>query len=143
MVRAMKEQVSELMDGELPAEQCEGCVKRIEEDPRLREQSWDLYHLIGDALRGHLVPGVVHQVRARLAAEQPIVAPQRARARPPRRMQWYGLSAAATVVAVAFVGWTALPLFDVKPGQSEPAVAKIAAVQPPPAVVPTAHGMSD
>lgn len=135
----MKEQVSAMMDGELAEYECEGCVKRIMDDPQLRQQTWDLYHLIGDVLRGHLVPGVIEQVRAQLAAEQPIVAPHRSTERSRRRVAWYALSAAATVVAVAFVGWTALPLFDLQRGQTGATVA----AAPPPAVVPPVQGFND
>ncbi len=135
----MKEQVSAMMDGELADHECEGCAQRIKDDPQLRQETWDLYHLIGDALRGHLVPGVIDQVRAQLAAEPPILAPRRAAARPARRAAWYALSAAATVVAVAFVGWTALPRFDLPSGRTE---IKVAAAPAPASAAPAA-GFND
>lgn len=138
----MKEQVSALMDGELADRESDSCVARIRVDAELRAETWDLYHLIGDSLRGHIAPAVVDRVRAKLAAEPTIVAPAR---RASRRGAWYALSAAASVGAVGLVGWMALPLFDLQPGQTD-AVRVVAATSPaapPPATVPIAHGVGD
>lgn len=137
----MKEQVSAMMDGELADRECESCVKRIKSDLDLREQTWDVYHLIGDALRGHVTSAVIGRVREGLASEPVVFAP-----RPPersaRRVTWYALSAAATVAAVALVGWMALPLFDFQPGQ--PSATKVAEAPAPVTVlVPRAQGVND
>ena len=106
----MKEKLSAMMDDALAEGERESCVRRLKEDDELRA-AWDVYHLIGDTLRGHTAPQVAEQVRARLAAEPTILAPRRAeRAR--GRLAWYPLAAAASVAAVALVGWLALPLFD-------------------------------
>jgi len=138
----MKEQVSAMMDGELADRDCESCVRRIKDDPDLRAETWDLYHLIGDALRGHHAPGVSEGVRKQLATEPRILAPRGQTGRAPRRATWYALSAAASIAAVALVGWMALPLFDFQPGQPEPAATRVVEAAPL-AVVPTAHGVSD
>jgi len=134
----MKERLSAMMDDALADHECDHCVKQLKSDPDLRA-TWDLYHLIGDSLRGHLAPDVADRVRARLAAEPTVLAPRTRR--PARRATWYALSAAATVAAVALVGWMALPLFDLSPGsipvaEAPPGVAATA-------TVPTAYGVTD
>ena len=135
----MKEKLSAMMDDALEHGERERCVQRIKEDEELRA-AWDVYHLIGDALRGHTAPQVAEQVRARLAAEPTVLAPRRPeRARP--RLAWYPLAAAASVAAVALVGWLALPLFDLPRGGVGPGT--IAQVEPPAAPVPQARGVAD
>lgn len=133
----MKQQLSAMMDDAAEDHECEHCVSRLKDDPELRA-TWELYHLIGDALRGHTAPDVAERVQRRLAAEPTVFAP-RASAPPRRRGTWYGLSMAASAAAVALVGWMALPLFDLKP---EPA-APVAVNLPEPPVVPVAQGVSD
>ncbi len=46
-----KEQISALLDGELPEHEAARCLDRLTRDPDLRS-AWGRYHLIGDALRG-------------------------------------------------------------------------------------------
>ena len=136
--RLSEERLSAMMDDALADHECGHCVKQLKSDPDLRA-TWDVYHLIGDSMRGHLAPDVSDRVRTRLAAEPTVLAPRARRAAP--RATWYALSAAATVAAVALVGWMALPLFDLSPGSSIP-VAEI----PPAAAtaaVPTAYGVTD
>jgi sigma-E factor negative regulatory protein RseA len=130
----MKEKLSAMMDDALADGERESCVRRLKEDDELRA-TWDLYHLIGDALRGHTAPQVAEQVWARLAAEPTVLAPQRAPAARTRLVR-YPLAAAASVAAVALVGWLALPLFDLdgRPGTPPPVVE---------AAVPAAQGVAD
>jgi sigma-E factor negative regulatory protein RseA len=136
------------MDDELGTPEVEGCLARLGSDWALRE-TWSVYHLIGDALRGDPGRGLPPSFADRLAAEPTVLAPGRA-ARPAPRPVWYALSAAASVAAVALVGWMALPLFEAPVRlaipQSPPVVAA-ADVQPPaeakPAVVPAAQGVND
>jgi hypothetical protein len=94
----MKEKLSAMMDDALAEGERESCVRRLKEDDELRA-AWDVYHLIGDTLRGHTAPQVAEQVRARLAAEPTILAPRRTE-RPRGRLAWYPLAAAASVAAV-------------------------------------------
>lgn len=135
----MKENLSAMMDDSLEHSERERCVQRLKEDEELRA-AWDVYHLIGDALRGHTAPQIAEQVRARLAAEPTVLAPRRPeRARP--RLAWYPLAAAASVAAVALVGWLALPLFDLQHrGVDNGAMANAAPAAVP---VPQAQGMVD
>ncbi|HKC42611.1 MAG TPA: sigma-E factor negative regulatory protein [Burkholderiales bacterium] len=134
-----EEQLSAMMDDALADPECDGCVRQLKSDPDLRA-TWELYHLIGDTLRGHMAPDLADRVRARLAAEPTVLAPRSRR--PARRATWYALSAAASVAAVALVGWMALPLFDLSPGSSIP-VAQAPQAVTPTAAVPTAHGVTD
>jgi sigma-E factor negative regulatory protein RseA len=133
----MKEKLSAMMDDALPDGERESCVRRLKDDDELRA-AWDVYHLIGDALRGHTAPQVADGVRARLADEPTVLAPRRA-ARP--RLAWYPLAAAASVAAVALVGWLALPLTGLQPGRETQTVARVA--EQVPAAVPPAQGVAD
>ena len=135
----MKEKLSAMMDDALADGERESCVRRLKEDDELRA-AWDVYHLIGDALRGHTAPHVAEQVRARLAAEPTVLAPQRTAAAR-TRLAWYPLAVAASVAAVALVGWLALPLFDLR-GAPDPG-GIVAKVEPPAAAVPLAQGVAD
>jgi len=89
----MKEKLSALVDGELESEGLHGHLGRLRADPELRA-AWDTYHLIGDALRGHISPAIAHRVVSRSTG---------------KRIGWYGMYAAASVAAVAVVAWTAFP----------------------------------
>jgi sigma-E factor negative regulatory protein RseA len=77
-------------------------------DPALRI-CWDEFHLVRDALRGEPLLSASFNVALteRLAAEPTVVAPQRGGSRA-RRLTTYGMSAAASLSAAAFVGWVAL-----------------------------------
>ena len=103
------EQISALIDGELQSANAERELERVKQDPALRE-TWDTYHVIGDAMRGSalLSPGFEARLSKRLAAEPTVLAP---RPRPSRRIPpsvSYALSAAASLSAVAAVAWVAL-----------------------------------
>jgi sigma-E factor negative regulatory protein RseA len=122
----MKERLSELMDGELDDKSAARVIEALRND-REAVQAWRAYQLIGDALRESRLLSADFSARfsARLAAEPTVLAP-RALQREPRR--WYvGSAVAASVAAVAFVGWMA---FAPQPGVQP---APVAAVQPPPA----------
>jgi sigma-E factor negative regulatory protein RseA len=138
----MKEKLSAMMDDALAGGERESCVRRLKEDDELRA-TWDLYHLIGDALRGHTAPQVAEQVWARLAAEPTVLAPRRAPAAR-TRLAWYPLAAAASLAAVGLVGWLALPLFDLQPGAGTQTIASVDPVPPSTlTLVPTAQGVGD
>lgn len=115
----MKENISQLMDGEVDDAEFERCVIELRSDEAM--QTWACYHVIGDSLRG--AHGVSAQFSARfrtaLAAEPTVLAPQarRARTSQPATFAW---AVAATIAAVTVVGWTAFSMVDVPPN----AVAK-------------------
>ena len=100
----MREWISVLMDGESHPEEARITLNKLKNEPECRED-WATYHLIGDALRGMpYLPVDVHvKLDKRLAEEPTILAPRR-RAKP----LWVALSAAASVAAIALVGWVAL-----------------------------------
>ncbi|MGP1676364.1 MAG: sigma-E factor negative regulatory protein [Burkholderiales bacterium] len=102
----MKETLSAWMDSELNEQQASALLPQLKRDEQLR-RNWDCYHLIGDALRGVEGADLCAGIRARLDAEPTVLAPQR-RSKP-EKLRWAALSAAASVAAVAFVGWMALP----------------------------------
>lgn len=101
----MKNRVSELMDGELDERAAGEVIGELARDGEAAE-TWNTYHLIGDALRGTR-PVSAHfreRVDQRLAAEPTVLAPRRAEAAP---RAWFPMAAAASLAAVALVGWVA------------------------------------
>ena len=106
----MKSKISALMDGELEARELHEPLTALGEDGEARE-TWRTYHLISDALRGGamLAANCAPRVAQRLAREPTLAGPLPSTIRPPERARWFVPSAlAASVAAVAFVGWVAL-----------------------------------
>lgn len=100
------DKISAMMDGELDEREAHQVVLRFQEAGEARG-SWATYHVIGDVLRGESLPAfdVSARVAAVVAGEPAILAPRR-----PARLNrplTYALSAAASVAAVAVVGWMA------------------------------------
>jgi sigma-E factor negative regulatory protein RseA len=135
----MKQKLSAMIDDAAEDGECASCVKRLKDDPELRA-TWDLYHLIGDALRGNTAPNVAARVQQRLAAE-PTVLALHALERPRRRAAWFALSMAASAAAVALVSWMALPLFDLP--REAPTHVAAQVPEPPLVAVPAPQGVSD
>jgi len=129
----MKATISALMDGELDAHELREPLAALREDDGARD-AWRTYHLISDALQGRalLSSQCLHRVVARLAQEPALVAPLPSDIRPPERGRWFVPSAlAASVAAVALVGWIAFaPQQDAGRGQAPDPVplAKVPAV---------------
>ena len=109
----MKAKISMLMDGELDDREVDEALAALARDGEVR-RAWRIYHLARDTLCGESVPGVdlTDKVAARLAKEPTVLAPRRT-AHGPARVRWMALSAAASVAAVALVGWLA---FAPRPG---------------------------
>ena len=99
------EQISSLMDGELDADQAGRQFTRLKNDPQA-QANWEIFHLIGDAMRGDSVVSrsFSERLHARFAEEPTVLAPRRSRV---RQAVPYALSAAASLSAVALVGWIA------------------------------------
>jgi sigma-E factor negative regulatory protein RseA len=135
----MKDRISVLMDGELDDRSAADLIGSM---PRDREgaQAWREYHVIRDAMRrtAPLSEGFTARVTWKLADEPTVLAPRRQR--PEARPRWFALSAAAaSLAAVAFVGWMAFG-----PQQPGPAPAPVAQAQPqPPAIVPLPRATND
>jgi sigma-E factor negative regulatory protein RseA len=94
------EKLSAYMDGEAERFEEQQMLAQLDRDAGARE-TWETWHLIGDALRGEpaLQAGFTQRLSERLAAEPTVLAPRRSWRRPVR----YALSAAASLAAVAFV----------------------------------------
>lgn len=100
------EKISVLMDGEAVGQAAHQAMLRLQDTGEARE-TWASYHLIGDVMRGEVLPAfdVSQRVAAAIAKEPTIMAPQRS-LRSSRPLT-YALSAAASVSAIAVVGWMA------------------------------------
>ncbi|MBA2352252.1 MAG: sigma-E factor negative regulatory protein [Pseudomonadota bacterium] len=100
------DKISALMDGELGEYNARSALASLKSQAELREQ-WMSFHVIGDALRqdAQLSCDFSRKFGELLAKEPTALAPARRAAATPRRM---ALSAAASVAAVAMVGWLAL-----------------------------------
>ena len=130
------ETISALMDGELDSDEAAREIARVKQDAT-RRHSRDAYHVIGDALRGeHLRADFSARFSKRfseqLALEPTVVAP---RIRAPRTMQTWALSAAASVAAVAAVGWVAVNVLNSDSAPGALAKAPAASVAGPVAVL--------
>lgn len=99
------EKISAWMDGELDQHDALQQLSRLKAEAELA-QGWHAYHVIGDALRGEPVLSRSFESRmvTRLAGEPTVLAP---RPGVSRRVTTYALSAAASLAAVALVGWMA------------------------------------
>ena len=97
--------ISQWMDGELEDQAARQQLQRLKQDTELL-QCWHTFHVIGDALRGEraLSQGFTQRLTSRLSEEPTMLAPQRSTV---RRFTTYALSAAASLSAVALVGWVA------------------------------------
>ncbi len=104
----MKDQISALMDSELESRAAGEALELLRGD-REAADTWRVYHLMSDAMHGQrrlLSPGFVERCAARLATEPAVLAPGALPGRTP--MQRYALAAAASLAAIALVGWLAL-----------------------------------
>ena len=141
------DRISALMDGELDGQQARQELARIKQHDELRD-SWDTYHLISDVLRGDalLSANLKDRVSERLAREPTVLAPYRSRA---RKFTTYALSAAASISAVALVGWVAISITTVTvPPETARAPTLAAALPAPPsasalASVPSEGSMNE
>jgi len=100
------DKISALMDSELDEQQAREQFSRLNRDENLAD-SWHTFHRIGDALRGdrELSRDFGSRLAARLKDEPTVLAPRHS---PVRRFTTYALSAAASLSAIALVGWVAL-----------------------------------
>lgn len=102
----MKQQVSDLMDGELDGSQHDAAWRALAKDDELRE-SWRTYHLIGDCLRGQASApneSCTRKILAKLADEPTILAPQRASEAVVTGRTRIALAMAASVATLGVVG---------------------------------------
>jgi len=112
------EQISALMDDELDGNDARQALLRLGDSGEARER-WATYHLIGDALRGqHAAVDVAAKVSLALESEPTVLAPRSAPRRASRTMT-FALSAAASLSAIAVVGWMALSTHTVSQSPAE------------------------
>jgi sigma-E factor negative regulatory protein RseA len=99
------ETISVLMDGEASGQEEHQTLLRLKDTGEARE-AWASYHLIGDVMRGDALPtfDVSQRVAAAIADEPTILSPRSSRTSKPMT---YALSAAASISAIAVVGWMA------------------------------------
>jgi sigma-E factor negative regulatory protein RseA len=123
------EKISALMDGEAGGQETHQAMLRLDDTGEARE-SWAAYHLIGDVMRGEVLPAfdVSRRVAVAIAQEPTVLAPQRS-VRTGKPMT-YALSAAASVSAIAVVGWMAFQTGNVINPAVEVARTPAAVVQP-------------
>ncbi len=101
----MKQQLSALMDGEVDMDVNLHLIAAATNNTEIAE-SWATYHLIGDVLRGDhaLKQNITAMTMQQLKQEPVVLAPKR-----PMVSRWldhrYATSMAASVAAIAFVGW--------------------------------------
>jgi len=128
------DKLSAWMDGELDEALGAAELGRIKRDAQLRER-WDTFHLIGDAMRGEPLLSLQfqQQLSERLSREPTVLAPRR---RSIGKIATYGLSAAASLAAVAAVGWVALSSDGTSSVESPAIMAQgpVRALQTPPVV---------
>src|SRR5260221_42217 len=101
----MRDSISSLMDGELPAIQASDLIEHIGSDEEARD-TWATYHLIGDVLRGEgsFRPDIQSRIFEKLAEEPTVLAPRR-RGNLPRGVARWGLAAAASIATFSVVAW--------------------------------------
>jgi hypothetical protein len=133
MSEPVDEQLSAMLDGELPPEQSELLLKRLDRDAELRAR-FGRYALISESLRGGADAAptralFIARVHASIAASPPLPAP--ARVQPGWRLA-AGLAVAATVAGLAVV------LLGRAPGGPE-----LATLAPPAAMVAAPLPASD
>ena len=108
----MNERLSALMDGELDHDQARTVIKSLGSDDVSRDH-WNLYHVIGEALRGDdLGRARPHDdstkaIFAALACEPTVLAPLMIK-RPIERRTRIALAMAASVVTISAVGLVAM-----------------------------------
>ena len=143
----MNEKLSVLMDGEADDRSAARAMDALRGDADALH-AWRTYHLIGDALRDAppLSPGFAARLAERLAAEPTVLAPGRLQA--PRPRTWFALSAAASLAAVALVGWMAFgpqpgPVTQPQIAQMMPAAQQVAETTALPARVPPPSATND
>lgn len=135
MANSVDEQISALMDGELPERELPRVLERLRKDAGLAGR-WQRYHMIRDALHDTLPANLRFDLTARihqaLQDEPAILVPQRRiREFRPYLRQAAGMAIAASVAAIAIL--TFQSIYDESPAAvaaNEPAVELVAQHSP-------------
>ena len=129
----MKERISALMDGELDERAAGEAIDALRREGEAID-AWRVYHLISDGMRDRRVhsEGFTARFSVRLAAEPTVLAPSSLPGKSP--VQRFALAAAASIAAVALVGWLAFapqPQAPQPVAQAEPSVTPAMSVPLP------------
>ena len=122
MIESTRERLSALIDGELDQAEAVRLLDEVTRNSEL-QRTWEQYHLIGDALQGHMAPGLAmgdlfERVRRQLEAE-PVLYQLRV-FRLPGLRPLAGFALAASVAVVTVLGLQAFVL------ESGPGVTQVA-----------------
>ena len=100
----MTQDISSLMDGELESNEAGRVVQSCCASEGQKE-TWYVYHVIGDAMRGHapMRAELPHRTIAALQAQPTVLAPRRRTVE--ASFMRVALAAAASVATVGVVGW--------------------------------------
>lgn len=106
----MKERLSALMDDALEDASVASILDSVRNDKDAL-RTWDVYHLIGDSLRGEAGPhdDIAARVITSLESQPAVLAPIPGRAQSSIRMRWV-LPLAASIMGVGAVAWVAQTL---------------------------------
>lgn len=124
----MKQEISTLMDGEMFEDEADELLSVLKRRPDT-QQDWQLYHLIGDALRqpDHITRDMTAAISARLQDEPTVFAPH---ARAAKKIRTFALSAAASVMAIALVVWLSSQIGAPSASQQMASVQPVNAIHP-------------
>lgn len=134
----MKHEISALMDGELFEDEADSLLNKMKKNLQA-QQEWSIYHLVGDALRqpDNVCKDMSVSFHERLQAEPTVFAPRR---RTTQRVQYFALSAAASVMALALVAWLSVQA-GVEPAPQIAAIQQQNSIRP--ASFSAANGVND
>ena len=126
------DKISALMDGELDRSLAQTVISELKQNDNLQAR-WETYHLIGDSLRDRYLKPVdlCKKLKARLSQEPTILAPRNL---PIEKFRIAAMPIAASVAAVALVGWLAfsnsLPQREITVASNKPTPAITASISP-------------
>ncbi len=103
----MTQEISSLMDGELGAQEAGRVVQACCASEEQKE-AWYVYHVIGDAMRGHAPRDTFPHRTLEALREQPVVLAPRRRMAIDTPFTRVALAAAASVATIGIVGWLGL-----------------------------------
>lgn len=120
------EKISALIDGELDEHEVEQQLSLLKQGGP--QESWELFHLIGDTMRGdpRLSADFNSRIAERLYLEPTVLAPRRS---PLKVFTRYAMPVAASLAAVSVVAWVAFSGNPLHSPQA-PAASQLAATAP-------------
>lgn len=134
----MNEQLSALMDGELPPEEIKSVLQAFKTKEEVRRR-WENYHLIRDSLQGHLPETSLYDLAGRVSRalenEPHLLVEQDSGAEVSQqwRLKWRygaGLALAASLSAVAVLGIQALTSEPLVPDAERLATSEFGGIVP-------------